>query len=51
MYTSREGENMELIVEGTVDLLYSAKAHKHYKDPEEPGEIAIFDDFEEFLDE
>lgn len=51
IYTSRDGENMELIVEGTVDLLYSAEAHKHYKKPEKPGEIAIFDDFEEFLDE
>lgn len=51
MYTSRDGENMELITEGTVNLLFSAEAYAHYVDPEEADEVAIFDDFEAFLDE
>lgn len=52
MYSSRDGENGELIAEGVVSLLYSDKAHLAFTgDPAKPDKTPIWTQFEEFLDE
>ncbi|MGV6861835.1 MAG: hypothetical protein ACWA41_08680 [Putridiphycobacter sp.] len=52
MYTSRDGENGELIAEGVVQLLYSSEAHLAFNgDPDKPEKKAIWTQYEEFLDE
>jgi len=49
MYVNRDGVNGDLIGEGTVNLLYSAKAHKAFAG--EPGKTSVWEQFEDFLDE
>ncbi|MDH5379742.1 MAG: hypothetical protein OEW75_02755 [Cyclobacteriaceae bacterium] len=52
MYSSRDGENGELIAEGVVKLKYTPKAHLAYAgDPDHPEKTSVFTFFEEFLDE
>ena len=52
MYANRDGENGDLIAEGVVSLLYSAKADLAFNgDPSKPEKKAIWTQFEEFLDE
>ncbi|RYM33444.1 hypothetical protein ERX46_10915 [Brumimicrobium glaciale] len=52
MYTNRDGENGELIAEGVVSLLYSEQAELAFNgDPDKPEKVAIWTQFEEFLDE
>lgn len=52
MYANRDGENGELIAEGTVSLLYSAEAHLSFNgDPSKPEKVSVWTQFEEFLDE
>ena len=52
MYTNRDGENGEIIAEGVVSLLYSKEAHLMFNgDPDKPEKVAVWTQFEEFLDE
>ncbi len=52
MYTSKDGENGELIAEGVVSLLYSVEAHLAFAgDPENPANGSIWAEFEKFLNE
>lgn len=52
MYSSRDGENGELIAEGVVNLKYTSEAHLMFNgDPDKPEKIAVWTQFEEFLDE
>ncbi|MFD1553073.1 hypothetical protein DNU06_12145 [Putridiphycobacter roseus] len=52
MYANRDGENGELIAEGVVSLLYSENADLMFNgNPDKPEKIAVWSQFEEFLDE
>ena len=52
MYANRDGENGDLLAEGTVSLLYSAEAHLMFDgDPSKPEKTPVWTQFEEFLDE
>ena len=52
MYSNRDGENGEIIAEGVVSLLFSEQANLLFNgDPDKPEKIAVWDQFEEFLDE
>jgi len=52
MYVNRDGENGELLGEGTVTLIYSAEAHNVFNgDLDKPEKKSVWQHFEEFLDE
>ncbi|PWH81212.1 hypothetical protein [Brumimicrobium oceani] len=51
MYTNRDGENGDLIAEGTVSLVYSEQADLMFNgDPDKPEKKSLWTQFEEFLD-
>jgi hypothetical protein len=52
MYSNRDGENGEVIAEGTVSLLYSEAADLAFNgDPSKPDKKSVWQHFEDFLDE
>lgn len=52
MYASSDGEDQDLLAEGTVKLTYSKAAKKAYEgDPEKPEIKGVWEHFEAFLDE
>ncbi len=51
MYSSRDGENGELIAEGVVKLKYTKEAVKQFEGDLDKGTIGVWAHFEEFLDE
>jgi hypothetical protein len=51
MYVNRDGENGDLIGEGTVKLLYSANAHKEFNGDPNSQKTPVWTLFEDFLDE
>jgi len=51
MYSSRDGENGELLAEGVVKLKYTAQAVKEFEGDLDKAKIGVWAHFEEFLDE
>ena len=52
MYVNRDGENGELIGEGTVILKYTVEAHNVFNgDPDKPEKKSVWEHFEDFLEE
>ena len=52
MYTSRDGENGELLAEGVIKLKYTKDGKKNFEgDPKKPEIRGVWAHFDEFLDE
>jgi hypothetical protein len=52
MYSSRDGENGEIIAEGVINLKYTSEADLMFNgDPDKPEKVSVWAQFEEFLNE